>query len=195
MQDDKAMTHADDRIKSALKSLLCTKPFKAITIQDICNESGLSRKTFSKHFTSKEDVVAAQMHDDFVAPVRALRALLPMDEIKSSTSLMLEKTHITMYENKDYYLSVTKGCGMAWFIETYTEQSYRLNLELYEERGFPAEEVDFVAHYYAASQAMVFEWWLSRGMDVPPKQVAKMMNTWGFAHWREIEENSHYWHE
>jgi len=43
----------------ALLELLQEKPYNSITITEICDKAGLVRKTFYRHFTSKESVLVA----------------------------------------------------------------------------------------------------------------------------------------
>ena len=47
----------DRAIQSALLSLLGKKPFEKITVQDILDETPVSRATFYKHFHDKYEIV------------------------------------------------------------------------------------------------------------------------------------------
>ncbi len=47
----------DTKITNALLSLMEKKDYKSISITDIVNEAGLSRVTYYRHFSTKEDIV------------------------------------------------------------------------------------------------------------------------------------------
>ena len=78
-------------IKTGLKELLKTLPYEEISITSLCSKVGISRRTFGRHYDSIDDVISVQIRDDFVEPIRQIRSLLPMDEIKSSSICLLSE--------------------------------------------------------------------------------------------------------
>lgn len=149
--------------------------------------ANISNKTLYKHFEGKPAIVKALLYDDFIASVITIREVLPVDNIKSATILMLEKTQMSIYENRTIYKNLIKYYGQESLKRDITEQLSNLNNKLYTQYDFPDDEREFVAFFLASSQASILIWWLCEHDDIPPKRIARLFSTWAFAHWREIE--------
>ena len=65
----------DRAIQSALLSLLGKKPFEKITVQDILDETPVSRATFYKHFHDKYEIVE-KIQDEVLHTHKELREAL-----------------------------------------------------------------------------------------------------------------------
>lgn len=65
MKNNPQYLRTDKAIRQALISLLKKKPFEKITVQDILDETPVTRSTFYKHYHDKYDIVE-QMQDDFL---------------------------------------------------------------------------------------------------------------------------------
>lgn len=72
MQENTQFQRTDKAIKQALIHLLKTKPFEKITVQDILDETPVTRSTFYKHFHDKYEIVE-RMQDEFFAAQMELR--------------------------------------------------------------------------------------------------------------------------
>lgn len=72
MTDNPQFLRTDKAIKQALISLLKTKPFEKITVQDILDETPVTRSTFYKHYHDKYEI-AEKMQEDFFESQMALR--------------------------------------------------------------------------------------------------------------------------
>ncbi len=72
MQENPQFVRTDKAIKQALISLLRTKPFEKITVQDILDETPVTRSTFYKHYHDKYEI-AEKMQEDYFASQMALR--------------------------------------------------------------------------------------------------------------------------
>lgn len=54
---NKTAVRSQHMIVDALFSLMKRKPFKQITVSELCEESGIGRKTFYRNFELREDVI------------------------------------------------------------------------------------------------------------------------------------------
>lgn len=72
MQNNPQFVRTDKAIKQALISLLKIKPFEKITVQDILDETPVTRSTFYKHYHDKYEIVE-RMQDEYFASQLELR--------------------------------------------------------------------------------------------------------------------------
>ena len=66
MNDNPQFLRTDKAIRQALITLLKNKPFEKITVQDILDETPVTRSTFYKHYHDKYEIVE-QMQEEFLA--------------------------------------------------------------------------------------------------------------------------------
>jgi AcrR family transcriptional regulator len=177
-------------IKIDFAKLLETTPFASITVAAICEIVGISRRTFYRCFSGIDEIVEALVYDDFVAPVRQLRNIMPLDEIKSATQLVNESTHTSVYEKRNLYAKLLDYRGKYSLAEAIKKATFAFNLEVFGKYLKDSDEVEFSSYLVAASSAMAIDWWLRDHINIPPKQMAKYQTTWLYAHFRELEEDS-----
>lgn len=72
MQESPQFIRTDKAITQALISLLKVKPFEKITVQDILDETPVTRSTFYKHYHDKYEIVE-KMQEDFFASQMEIR--------------------------------------------------------------------------------------------------------------------------
>ena len=72
MPNNPQYIRTDKAIKLALIKLLKTKPFEKITVQDILDETPVTRSTFYKHYHDKYEI-AEKMQDDFFEAQKTLK--------------------------------------------------------------------------------------------------------------------------
>lgn len=69
----------EDAILSAVNTLLASKGFEAMTVDDVAAEAGIAKASLYRHFPSKEDLAAAAMAR-MLDEVLALCASLPAEQ-------------------------------------------------------------------------------------------------------------------
>ncbi|MDR0513590.1 MAG: TetR/AcrR family transcriptional regulator [Coriobacteriaceae bacterium] len=182
-----AMAETNEAIKQAFKDMLDGTSYDKITVSALCKKLGISRRTFYRHFETLDDVVEALVYDDFIGPVRSIRATLPIEEIKSAGRLLVERSHKVFYEERKRYRKLLNYKGNMSLVETITRETYQLNQEIYQDYTLAPDEKDFAAYFAAASSAMIFAWWITEREDIEPKRMAKLTYEWAFSHWNDID--------
>lgn len=74
MQNNPQYIRTDKAIKQALIKLLKTKPFEKITVQDILDETPVTRSTFYKHYHDKYEIAERMQQEFFEAQETLQRA-------------------------------------------------------------------------------------------------------------------------
>lgn len=102
MQDNTQFARTDKAITRALISLLQFKSFEKITVQDILDETPVTRSTFYKHFHDKYEV-AEKMQADFLSAQIFIREKLLTNPASFSVAL---QQHIQ--QNHEIMLALSK---------------------------------------------------------------------------------------
>ena len=63
------MTNRPAAIELAFREIVAEKRFRSITVKEICERAGVSRKVFYVHFDSKDDIVDKVFKRDVLQPV------------------------------------------------------------------------------------------------------------------------------
>lgn len=121
-----------------------------------------------------------------IRPVEQIREYLPVDEIKSATTLMLEQTQQSIYDNRTFYKNLIKHYGRQNLIDDVVGLESKLNIRMYATYGFVGDELEFISYFFSTVQANTLVWWLSDHEDIPPKRIATFLRIWAFAHWSDI---------
>lgn len=140
MQKNPQFLRTDKAIKQALISLLKTKPFEKITIQDILDETPVTRSTFYKHFHDKYEIVE-RMQDDFFNSQMELRVTVHknpnlfssalINQGKQSTELLdaLLKVHT---EKVDIRKALAKQSA-EYYLHTKNGQEAKIEAEIFSQ--------------------------------------------------------------
>lgn len=123
MSDNSQFMRTDKAIMQALIFLLKQKPFEKITIQDILEETPVSRATFYAHFHDKFEI-AEKMQDYFFSVTESTK-----DELQSApssqTQAIIHRSFSQHKELMDALLKVhTEKVDLRKAIVAQTEQNY-----------------------------------------------------------------------
>ena len=176
------------KFMSALIELLEKFPYNAVSVQSICDAAGLSRKTFARYFQSKEDVVIAQIREDFAEPIRTLLSVMSFKDVDNSTQLLYKRSYEAFYEHRSYYLKVIDTLGIMWFVQQHMNATLALGNIPYTKDKIGEEnalgqnlEADFVRHFYSGVGALGLKWWVEHDFCISADELAAMVAKWGYA--------------
>jgi len=180
------MTATDDVIKSSLKQLLLEQPLSKITVADICERAGISRKTFYAHFVDKRDIITRIFSDDIIQPITEVRSLLPLATLKSAPMLVTEQMYQNFYANREYYEQLVTPDAQYDFVDMVASEITKLNMTVLRDIDLPSSEREYMAYFFAAAQAMLLAKWIREKMRVPPQQLSRLFTKWTIHPWREV---------
>jgi AcrR family transcriptional regulator len=168
----------DDSIVSSFKRLLLKHRYGNITVEMVCKEACVSRKTFYNHFHGKEAIFKKIIHDDIIVPLEEIRNLLPTKKIKSAGLLLIEKIYEEFYAQEPLFMRMRSGPDITLLRETLYDEILSMNKKIMS--GFTADDVEleYLTSFCAASNTFFITKWIADGMVVPPKQVAHFFYKW-----------------
>ena len=158
-------------VSSAFMEMCEKKPVEKITVKDILEKTGLSRKGFYNHFSDKNALIH-YCYDNIICPEWDC-GLLDQDALEIWNRQWLEnmikhkkfmKSACSIYEKnglRDYILTKDRNDDILWY------QSI-INGEL-------SEEYRLIIDYHAgACRYMIIEWVLE-DMPVPPETILELI--------------------
>ena len=123
----------DRAIQSALLSLLGKKPFEKITVQDILDETPVSRATFYKHFHDKYEIVE-RIQDEILHTHTELRNALSQATPDQYPALVEEA--------RNYYLGITDSPTKELEARIYSAATTSMMVALLDEKeDYPLDKV------------------------------------------------------
>ena len=153
-----------DYILEALLILIRKKEWQNISVTEICEKAGVTRMSFYRSFTGKEDVLRkwiGKVTDQFMAEYG-------IDFLRDSREDYLMKLfrHVTEYKER---LQVIYRAGLIHFVQ---EEFDRVMLAHYEGRY-----TDYQTSFISGGVYNVFLLWLKKGCIETPEQMAHMVGT------------------
>lgn len=125
MNDNPQFLRTDKAIRQALITLLKNKPFEKITVQDILDETPVTRSTFYKHYHDKYEIVE-QMQEEFLSA----QTELSQEAHKNPTQALLSKNKLIrdQHEILETLLKVhTEKVNLREIMAKFSEEHYLMH--------------------------------------------------------------------
>ncbi|MGI5876631.1 MAG: TetR/AcrR family transcriptional regulator [Dethiobacteria bacterium] len=172
---DRRQQKTRNAIFKAFSTLLETKRFGNITVQEIIDEANIGRSTFYAHFDTKDELLKAMCTDIFSHVFSdELISEKTHDFSGNNNGLETRLTHI-LHHLKDSeknivgILSCESGeLFMKYFKEYLTEMFSKYLNET--KVNAPA---DFVLNHLVGSFAETVKWWINNRMKYTPEETAR----------------------
>ncbi len=169
----------------SFKRLVDECPYDKITVNQICLDAGVSRKTFYSHFQNKAAIVNAVVFDAIVEP------MIKMDEVMGSmiahsdmANTLPGMVNLNVYQaikdDKDFYVKICNLPGSidSPLVDALTLGIQELNKKIIHRLGFDDKswKTDYISYYYAAGNALLIQRWIRGGFIVSPEDLASLYN-------------------
>ena len=162
-------------IFDALGTLLESKRFEHITVQEIIDTANIGRSTFYAHFETKDDLLKSMCKDVFH---HIFTSELPLESEQNfsqgSQNLEIKLGHILYHlrENKNNLKGILGGESGELFLHYLKQYLYDL-FERYQEEFNSMIPKDFLLQHLAASFAETVKWWMTEDTKHSPEEVAR----------------------
>ena len=162
-----------------LKKLVASQPFEKVSVSDICDVCGVSRKTFYYHFKDKYDLAEWMFNTEFIA-------VLQKPETEDRW-LFAGAICRYFYQERDFYRALLMFDGQNSFREYFQkflsqalEPFLRPDMDEVEVaasyEGIAPEDVkDFYAHFVSDAVLLAIFRWLTGGAKLPPEQFVALL--------------------
>lgn len=148
----------------ALSNLLTEKSYEDITITEICNEAGVHRVTFYKHFSDKNDFLNSCLTDKInkLGFDTSLSSFTP-ESMKESCMNMLEQLLDFVEENKELLIKIKQNKGnsissvLNECISNFLIAKIKGMSNICEKLG---DSIYIIANFYAGAIVGLIRWWI-----------------------------------
>lgn len=172
---DRRQQKSKDAIFKAFSTLLETKRYNNLTVQDIIDEANIGRSTFYAHFETKDELLKAMCTEIFNHVFsNNLFTEKTHDFSVGNNGIETKLTHI-LHHLKDSernlvgILTCESGeLFMGYFKEYLTEMFSKYLSEI--NVNAPA---DFVLNYLVGGFTESVKWWLDNKMKYTPEEIAR----------------------
>lgn len=174
---DKRIEKSKAKLNEALKNLLLEKKYSDISIQDILNESKISRSTFYSHYKTKDEILISIIDDIF--------------EHVFSHTLQIEKTHdfskesifdyrhlIThilyhLHDNKDMITAIINNDCSSIFYENIRIQLKPLNKQIIKEINLDKKNIpiDLYEDIIGENFIVIMKYWFKNSFKISPETI------------------------
>lgn len=155
-----------DVLTEALFKLMLKKNFDDLTVLEICEEAGIHRATFYKHFVDKYDFLNAC--------IQLKLSALVFDEIeepyspytfKRNCMIMIERVYNFIDSNREFFICICRdNCSLA-FNDTLSEAISNFIVEQIRTMPDLKEKLDkeifMLANFYAGAVVGLVRWWIT----------------------------------
>ena len=158
-------------LADSLLKLCENKNLEALTIQDLLNDTGISRQTFYNHFIDKNDLIHYIYNTKIVPDFHYQNMTINFYESLLITFKNMQRYHRFM---KQACMMESQNCLKDYIFEHCKEFDLKWHQVLYGHKPMP-DTLKFATEYHAtASTSMTLSWILS-DMPVSCEEIVKMI--------------------
>lgn len=146
-----------------------TKPVSAITVSEISDDAGISRKTFYKYYSDQFALLLAMQDDLFIGFQEQLKTLPPNIFDMVPALIGFAEQHRVLLK------AVFENRGEGNFIDRIVDYLYDAYHEEWEKQNpqLPKRDVKFLFYYVASGLVGIIRHWLFEEPDLPTEEVAQ----------------------
>lgn len=181
---DRRIVKSKKALRSALISLMETKGFEAITVNDLCSAADLNRGTFYNHFSDKEDLLAT-LEDEVMDDISRIQSEMGTLAVRDVMAYCVAKKPlpflITLFdylrEQGDFFHAVLGPGGDSRFGSRLRDSVCTNLIQGVLHEKYRNDHDPFVGYYlsfYASAYLGVITRWIETGMKEDSEQMARI---------------------
>lgn len=179
--DDLRVRRTQQRLGSALVTLMQEKPVKDITVQEVLDRAGVGRSTFYVHFRDTDDLLMSQL-EHFL---EIMSTSLSKRGDRSNRVAPVTEMFAHIGEQKKMWRAMADAGRLPDFFDLAQEYfsrgiEQRLK-ELNRAAEFSPTELTVRSQALAGSLLSLLRWWIERGSKESPKSIDETFHriVWG----------------
>lgn len=162
----------DDKIRSALFSILRYKTFDNISVKDICEQAEINRSSFYTHYTDINDLLIRT--EQFLS--QGICEILKNNDRFNLSNF--EELFLYIKKYKVFYKAYLRY-GVESFIEKEMYAKFKtpmINVAREKQFYYNEWELDYLMRFFGAGLKSICARWLEKDCKESPKQIAELIN-------------------
>jgi len=155
-------------LAQSLKELMGRRPFSKISVADICENCGMSRKSFYYHFKDKYDLIDWIFNVEFIQSIRGAE--------QGSSWDLFQALCCYFYQEKDFYRCAIQIEGQNSFREYFREVTAPVMETLAADLFAESTDKDFCVTFFADAILAATLRWLSAPKPEPPDKYLERLH-------------------
>ncbi len=157
-------------LRTALIELMQEKPFKEITIKEICEQADLNRTTFYLHYTDQFALLADVENEVYQKTLETLKNVKPAADAPGMIETFLNyiKSNASLF--RILFVDADSEGFRSRFIQNMLNH-LRFNIPL----SCAAEEEPYLLCFLMQGSVHMIMEWIKRGFDMEPGQLAALI--------------------
>jgi AcrR family transcriptional regulator len=167
-------------LNQAFMQLIEEKPYRKITVTDICDQAGFARKTFYAHYETKEDIITECLDNlldvSFYKPFKDLEEFPPITEADRG----ILKLIVMWQENAHFFRFLAENGLNDLLLNKYKEKLDKIQLDVIN----PAMSInpqntpmDYFYIYMANAQIAILQHWVEKDLRISPEDIGRILKT------------------
>lgn len=174
MKDNQRIAVTKRMLQEGLLRLLKTEPIDKIKVVELCQESGINRATFYRHYSMPRDVL-----DDIRKGIfQDIRTLTRKEEACTNLQKSLEVICQYCYSHADVirllFTNQTDGGFSQLLNELYQEHLTEMQRTGQEWHVDPVD-MKLASYYYSGGFIFILRQWLTENIDKTPTEIAALI--------------------
>lgn len=155
----------------ALYQLMQEHPYETITIKQLSDQAQLDRRTFYRHFSSKNDVLNYYIQRLLRNHFQELKKIDDYDE----ESIICQHFHFIL-ENRSFLLLLKKNNLFSFLLESYSQYN-ELFKEIFKTTPFKPNKVPYRESFKAGGFINIISEWIEKEEPESPELMAKIVTS------------------
>ncbi len=160
---------SQSKISHALIELMKEKPYETITISELSERADLSRRTFYRNYSTKDDII-----NEFFYKIWSEYSY----EIKQEDDLSLPHIALIFFNKMDEYGEILNLFNQNDLFVLFLNSIPELMIESYKSRDNKIQDISptarqFVARFVSGGFFMVAKSWFDNGREQSPEELAQ----------------------
>lgn len=160
-------------LQEAMLRLLEEKPMDKIHVTELCENAGINRATFYRHYQLPRDVLEEMQH----CFVERVQTDFAAESVIYEPERYMDDLCQYLYDNRDL-ITVFMHNNAEDDIFDYIKEPFRELVEYYasmQKREDDAEEQELLCAYIAGGSYFMLRQWLLEGMKKTPQEIARFI--------------------
>lgn len=165
-----------DWIVDSFFDLLSVKPLSLITISEITENAGLDRRTFYRHFKTKEDLISYYINQISKKHEEVMEKHFDFHGDKSHNNFLIVKSFFEICEhNKDVLKILYKQNLLHLLLDLFNSLGPKIHFQFSTEEELQLENHDYFLAYNLGGLWNLLAKWLANDCAKTPEQMAEIV--------------------